>query len=95
MIADLLWLGVALDHVEVTVEAQIDQRAGAPGHDVTLREPHGITYTVHVQGAESDEALCRVHQAVERLCPILNLLRNPQAIRGSFWRPPANVEAFS
>jgi len=88
-------LGVALDHIEVTVQAQIDQRAGEPGHEATLREPQGITYSVHVQGDVSDEALRRLHEAVDRLCPILNLLRNPQAIHGRFWRPPANVEGFS
>ena len=88
-------LGVVLDHVEVTVQGHIDQRAGERGHEATLREPQGITYTVHVQGEASDEDLRRVHAAVDRLCPILNLLRNPQAIEGQFWRPPPPVEAFS
>ena len=35
------------------------------------------------------EAVDRLHEAVERLCPVLNLLRNPQAIAGPVRRTAA------
>lgn len=88
-------LGVTLDHVEVTVEARIDQRAGEAGHEATLREPQGLTYTVTVHSDASDDALALVHEAVERLCPILNLMRRPQSVVGGFWRPTPLAEGIS
>lgn len=87
-------LGVPLDHIEVTVEGQLDHRAGEAGHEATLREPHGITYTVHVESEVGNDDLRRVQEAVDRLCPILNLLRNPQSIHGRFWRPPPALETY-
>lgn len=74
--------GVALDGLEVDVTGQIDQRAGEAGHEATPREPHGIAYTVHLDTSASDEA-------VERLCPALNLLRRPQAVSGPVRRAAA------
>ena len=74
--------GVALDSLEVEVTGQIDQRAGEAGHEAIPREPHGIAYTVHLGTGASDEAVDALHEAVDRLCPVLNLLRNPQAISG-------------
>ena len=44
--------------------------------------PHNIRYTVHVTSSASDAELAELHQAVERVCPILNLLANPQEITG-------------
>ena len=41
-----------------------------------------ISYTVHVTSSASDTELAALHQAVERVCPILNLLVNPQDIKG-------------
>lgn len=73
---------VALDSLEVEIVGQIDQRAGEAGHEATKREPHDIAYTVHIGTSASDAAVAALHEAVERLCPILNLLRSPQAIAG-------------
>ena len=73
---------VTLDSLEVEVTGQLDQRAGEAGYEGVPREPHGIAYTVHLDTSAPDEAVDRLHEAVERLCPVLNLLRNPQAISG-------------
>lgn len=78
--------GVALDSLEVEVTGQVDQRAGEAGHEGTPREPHGIDYTVHIGTSAPDEAIAALHEAVERLCPVLNLLRNPQTLQGSVRR---------
>lgn len=83
--------GVTLDSLEVEVTGRIDQRAGETGHERTPREPHGIAYTVHIGTSAPDDAVAELHAAVERLCPILNLLRNPQDVVGTVRRtaPPA------
>ena len=61
---------------------RIDPRAGHPGHESTPIWPHDIRYDVQVQTSASDEQLAELFEAVERNCPILNLLRNPQHIEG-------------
>lgn len=74
--------GVSLDSLEVEVSGQIDPRAGQPGYEDVPIYPHNITYTVHVASPAAEDAITALHQAVERTCPILNLLINPQQIRG-------------
>lgn len=86
-------LGVPLDSVTVEVTGHIDARAGEPGHEATLREPQGISYAVTVESAATTAELEVVQAAVDRLCPILNLLRNAQEIRGSLFRPGAEPYA--
>lgn len=86
--------GVALDSLEVEVTGHVDQRAGEVGHETTPREPHGIAYTVHIGTSAPDDAVAALHEAVERLCPILNLLRNPQPVSGAVRRTtPASPAA--
>ena len=75
--------GVPLRALEVRVSGQLDQRAAEPGHEDTPREPHGIAYTVHVESDADAAAIDALHASVERLCPVLNLLRRPQAVAGS------------
>ena len=74
---------VPLDALEVEVSAQQDPRAGRPGFEQVPVYPHTIQYTVHVTSSASDAELAELHAAVERVCPILNLLVNPQHIGGS------------
>ena len=78
---------MVLDSLEVT--GRMDQHAGKAGHEGVPREPHGIAYTVHLGTNASDEVLDALHEAVSRLCPVLNLLRNPQAVAGPVRRAAA------
>ena len=75
-------LQVPLDHLEVKVHGRIDPRAGHPGHEDTPIWPHDIHYEVQVESTASDAQLATLFEAVERNCPILNLLRNPQTVQG-------------
>lgn len=77
---------VVLDSINVDVTAQLDPRANQPGHEEIPVYPHNIKYTVHIDSPASDEELKELHAAVERVCPILNLLVNPQSIAGSVVR---------
>jgi uncharacterized OsmC-like protein len=72
---------VPLESLEVEVTGIIDPRGGKPGHEQTPIWPHEIGYTVHIDSPASQEEIDALFEAVERNCPILNLLRNPQSIR--------------
>lgn len=77
---------VPLNHLEVEVSGLIDPRAGKPGHETTPVWPHEIGYTVHIDSPASQADIDALFEAVERSCPILNLLRNPQSIRAEVRR---------
>jgi uncharacterized OsmC-like protein len=77
---------VVLDSIDVDVTAQLDGRANQPGHEDIPVYPHNIQYTVKIESPASDQELKELHAAVERVCPILNLLVNPQQIAGSVVR---------
>lgn len=47
------------------------------------RWPHAFTYTVTIESDEPEDRIRELHAAVEAVCPILNLLVNPQTIAGS------------
>lgn len=72
---------VPLESLEVEVTGVIDPRGGRPGHEATPIWPHDIGYTVHIDSSASRAEIDALFEAVERTCPILNLLRNPQSIR--------------
>ncbi len=73
---------VPLDSLDVEVTGQTDPRANQPSFEHVPVYPHNISYTVHITSSASDAELAELHQAVERVCPILNLLVNPQEIKG-------------
>ncbi|HEU5319711.1 MAG TPA: OsmC family protein [Methylomirabilota bacterium] len=75
--------GVPLDSLEVDVSGLMDRRAGWAGHDDVPRHPYGISYRVRVASPASRAEIDALHEAVERACPVLNLLKNPQRITGA------------
>lgn len=75
--------GVPLDSLEVDIAARMDPHAGRPGFEHIPVYPHAISYTVRLQSPASDAEIAALHEAVERACPILNLLQNPQIVTGT------------
>ena len=75
--------GVPLEELTVEVTGQIDPRGGVPGHEDVPVYPQKISYTVQVRSSASADTLADLHRVVERVCPILNLLVNPQQISGT------------
>lgn len=73
---------IPLDSLEVEVTGQLDPRAGTAGNEHIPVYPHNITYTVHITSPAPAETLADLHETVERVCPIFNLLVNPQTIAG-------------
>jgi uncharacterized OsmC-like protein len=76
-------LEVPLESLEVEVSGEIDPRSGRPGFEEVPVYPHNLAYIVRVVSSATPEAIAELHEAVERACPILNLLVNPQTIRGA------------
>jgi len=76
-------LEIPLDALSVDVTADQDFRSGQPGFEDVPRFPHNLTYIVHIESPASADDITRLHKAVEDVCPILNLLVNPQTINGT------------
>ena len=72
---------VPIESLEVEVTGKIDPRGGRPGHEDIPIYPHDIAYTIHLVSPAGKETVQALFEAVEKTCPILNLLKNPQTIR--------------
>ncbi|WP_214319520.1 OsmC family protein [Nonomuraea sediminis] len=79
-------LDVPLDSLAVDVQAEYDPRAQAPDNTDIPVYPQNFRYEVQISSPASDEDLARLHAEVERVCPILNLIRHPQNIKGTVSR---------
>jgi len=75
-------LEIPIESIEVVVEGTIDPRAGSSGFETVPVYPQNISYVVKIGSSASEADLERLSVAVERACPILNLLRNPQIVTG-------------
>lgn len=75
-------LGVPLDSLELEITGTIDPRAGSPGFEAVPIYPHGIAYAAAIASPAAPSEIEALREAVERNCPILNLLRQPQTIAG-------------
>lgn len=83
-------LGVRIDSLEIEVSARLDPRAGRPGHADVPIYPHDIRYAAHIASPDGEAAIAELTAAVERHCPILNLLRAPQSIAGTVRHLPVD-----
>ena len=75
-------LDVPIESIEVEVEATIDPRAGSPGFENTLVYPQNIAFVVRIASPASAEEIKTLRDNVEKFCPILNLLKQPQKVEG-------------
>jgi uncharacterized OsmC-like protein len=73
-------LEVPIESIEV--EGTIDPRAGSPGYETIPVYPQNIVYVVRIDGPASAAEIQTLRDNVEKFCPILNLLRQPQTIEG-------------
>ncbi len=79
-------LGMPVTTLSVTVTGVQDARAGQAGHEAIPVYPHELAYTVQIDSPASDADLARLFETVEQSCPILNLVRRPQAVTGAVRR---------
>ncbi len=83
-------LGVSLESLEVEVHGQEHPLAGQEGFEEVPIYPHNIHYKIHITSNEEPERIQHLHETVERVCPIYNLLLNPQTITGEVVLNAAN-----
>ncbi|MDO8540738.1 MAG: OsmC family protein [Opitutaceae bacterium] len=76
---------VVLDSLELEVEGTLMPRIGSTGTPPRYKD---IRYSVHIGSPESKETIEQLQQAVEAICPIYNMLKDPQEIKGSILRGP-------
>lgn len=75
-------LGIAVETVDVEVTGILDARAGHESYPEVPISPHNIQYVLRIKSSASNEEIAKLHANVQRFCPILNLLRQPQTIVG-------------
>lgn len=75
-------LDIPLEAVEVEVSCEINLRAGTEGHENVPIYPHNFQYTAHITSSASDKQINELFVRVERACPILHFLVNPQTVVG-------------
>ncbi|MFC0215925.1 OsmC family protein [Paenibacillus chartarius] len=73
---------VSLESLEVEVEADMHPLAGRPGYEHIPVYPHNIRYKLIIESSEPEGTLRALHTAIEQVCPIFNLLKHPQDVRG-------------
>jgi uncharacterized OsmC-like protein len=74
---------VVLDGLEITVEGTLTPRGADPASPPRLRD---VRYTVHITSPASAQEIDGLRQAVEAVCPVYNLLKDPQEIKGRIVR---------
>ncbi|NEW09486.1 OsmC family protein [Paenibacillus sp. SYP-B3998] len=74
--------GVSLESLEVEISGDLHPLAGQLGYESIPVYPHNISYQIHIVSNESSETINALHEEIERVCPIYNLLKNPQDIQG-------------
>ena len=76
-------LGIALDHIEVTAEGDLDA-ARLFGKDETVRPGFSeVRVSIEVSGDASAAEYERLRQVVDAHCPVLDLFANPTPVTTS------------
>ncbi|MEK8127800.1 OsmC family protein [Paenibacillus filicis] len=75
-------LGVPLNALDVEIKGELHPYAGKPGYEHIPFWPHHISYELHIDSPAGAKEIEELHEAVERVCPILNLLARPQEVTG-------------
>lgn len=76
---------IVLDTLELAVEGTLTPRLGSTGGAPRYKD---IRYTVYIGSPEKKETIAELQRAVEATCPIYNMLKDPQEIKGRIVRGP-------
>jgi len=80
---------IKLDGLELKVEATLTKRLGNVENPPSYT---GIAYSVHISSPETRETIEKLQQAVESVCPIYNMIKDGQPIKGTIVRGPYTEE---
>lgn len=75
---------VVIDTLELEVEGTLSSRPGS----ATPPRYQDIRYTVHIGSPETKERIAQLQRTVEAACPIYNMLKDAQEIKGTIVRGP-------
>jgi uncharacterized OsmC-like protein len=87
--------GLRIDSVDVEVTGEQHPLAQQPGFGHVPIFPHNIRYTLDIVSPEPADAIRALHEAVEAVCPIYNLLTQPQVIVGELRHASVTPESES
>lgn len=73
---------LSVESVSVDVHAQMHPLAQTPGYEDVPRVPHNLRYTLNIGSLEPTDRLQALHEQVVAICPVYNLIREPQPISG-------------
>jgi uncharacterized OsmC-like protein len=76
---------VVLDSLRLEVEGTLTPRIGSTGTPPRFTD---VRYTVHIGSPETKERIEELQRAVEATCPIYNMLKDAQEIKGTVVRGP-------
>jgi uncharacterized OsmC-like protein len=77
--------GVVLDTLELEVEGTLAPRIGSTSTPPRFKDIH---YSVYIGSPEPAERIAQLQQSVEAVCPIYNMLKEAQEIKGTLVRGP-------
>lgn len=77
---------LALDELQVEVTGQIDYRGTLVVSDEAPVAPTGLRYTIRYRGEVSDGEMAALQADLERLCPVLLAVLQPQSLSGQVER---------
>ncbi|MGU3406465.1 OsmC family protein [Methylobacterium brachiatum] len=75
---------IPITALEVAVTGTFDPRAGSDGFEDIPVHPQDLAYTVQIDSPADPAVIAALQVRVEKACPILNLLRQPQIVGGCF-----------
>jgi len=76
---------IKLDSLELKVEGTLTSRLGNIDHPPTYKD---IAYGVYISSPESRETIEALQKAVELTCPIYNMIKDGQPVKGTIVRGP-------
>jgi uncharacterized OsmC-like protein len=82
-----------IEALKVDVTGTVDPRAGAEGFDDIPVHPQNLAYAIRIASPAEPACVQALQARVEAVCPILNLLRLPQAVTGRFVRDDGPIPA--
>jgi hypothetical protein len=77
---------LALDELQVEVTGQIDYRGTLAVSAEAPVTPTGLRYTIRYRGEVSDGEMAALQADLERLCPVLLAVLQPQSLSGQVER---------
>ncbi|KAG0678785.1 hypothetical protein C6P40_000364 [Pichia californica] len=75
-----------INKLEVETSGELDLRKGGIGHEHETPGLDNIHYTVRIDTKLTDSELNSLRTEVEKVCPMYNVIKNPQTITSSFVR---------